>query len=81
MLLSKLKLEMCLMLVLVPNVTRMTHSFSKNVLYNISTNGVVSDKLDRGRDDVEGMTIDAFIVAERDFHEMDNLDDCEFIND
>ena len=67
--------------VLVPNVTRMTHSFSKNVPYNISTNEVVSDKLGRARNDVEGMTIDASIIAERDLHEMDNLDDCEFIND
>ena len=54
--------------------------FSKNVPYNISTNEVVSDKLGRARDDVEGMTIDAFIIAERDLHEMDNLDDCDFIN-
>nr|POE78852.1 hypothetical protein CFP56_59905 [Quercus suber] len=34
-----------------------------------------------GRDDVEGMTIDAFIISVRDLHEMDNLDDCEFIDD
>ena len=44
--------------ILVPNVTRMRHSFSKNVPYNISTNEVVSDKLGRARDDVEEMTID-----------------------
>jgi len=30
---------------------------------------------------VEGMTIDASIIGERDLHEMDNLDDCEFIDD
>ena len=54
--------------------------FSKNVPYNISTNEVVSDKLGRARDDVEGITIDASIIAERDLYEMDNLDDCEFIN-
>nr|POE50251.1 hypothetical protein CFP56_45852 [Quercus suber] len=58
-----------------------TYSFSENVLYNISTNEVVSDNLGWARDDVEGMTIDASIIAERDLHEMDNLDNCEFIND
>ena len=26
------------------------------------------------------MTIDASIIGERDLHEMDNLDDCEFID-
>nr|POE51477.1 hypothetical protein CFP56_47595 [Quercus suber] len=67
--------------VLVPNVTRMTHSFFENVPYNISINEVVSDNLGWARDDVEGMTIDSFIIAERDLHEMDNLDDCEFIDD
>ena len=71
---------MCLMPVLVPNVTRMTHSFSKNVPYDISTNEVVSDNLGWARDDVEGMTIDASIIAKRDIHEMDNLDDYEFID-
>nr|POE87659.1 hypothetical protein CFP56_51745 [Quercus suber] len=39
------------------------------------------DELCWGRDDVEGMTINAFIIGERDLHEMDNLDDCEFIDD
>ena len=58
-----------------------TYSFSENVSYNIGTNEVVNDKLGRARDDVEGMTIDASIITERDLHEMDNLDDCEFIND
>ena len=33
------------------------------------------------RDDVEGMTIDASIIGERNLQEMDNLDDCEFIDD
>ena len=27
------------------------------------------------------MTIDASIIGERDLHEIDNLDDCEFIDD
>ena len=58
-----------------------TYSFSKNVPYNISTNEVVSDNLGWARDDVEGMTIDASIIAERDLHEVNNLDDCEFIDD
>ncbi|KAK9999241.1 hypothetical protein SO802_018844 [Lithocarpus litseifolius] len=58
-----------------------TYSFSENVSYNISTNEVVSDNLGWARDDVEGMTIDASIIAERDLHEVNNLDDCEFIDD
>ena len=58
-----------------------THSFSENVLYNINTNEVVSDNLGWARDDVEGMTNDASIIVERDFHEKDNLDFCKFIVD
>ena len=58
-----------------------THSFSENVPYNINTNEVVSDNLGWTRDDVEGMTIDASIIVERNFYEKDNLDDCEFIVD
>ena len=58
-----------------------THSFSENVLYNINTNEVVSDNLGWARDDVEGMTNDASIIIERDFHEKDNLDFCKFIVD
>ena len=30
---------------------------------------------------MEGMTIDAYIIGPRDLYEMDNLDDCEFIDD
>ena len=41
----------------------------------------MSDKLGRARDDVEGITIDASIIAERDCHGVNNLDDCEFIDD
>ena len=40
----------------------------------------MSDNLGWARDDVEGMTIDASIIAKRDIHEMDNLDDYEFID-
>ena len=57
-----------------------TYSFSKNVLYNISTNEVLSDNLGWARDDVEGMTIDASIIAKWDRHEVNNLDDYEFID-
>ena len=56
-----------------------TYSFSKNVPYNISTNEVVSDNLRWARDNLEGMTIDASIIAERDFHGVNNED--EFIDD
>ncbi|XP_023893695.1 uncharacterized protein LOC112005636 [Quercus suber] len=58
-----------------------TYSFSENVPYNINTNEVVSDNPGWARDDVEGMTIDASIIAKRYLHEVNNLDDCEFIND
>ena len=58
-----------------------TYSFYENVPYNISTNQVVSDNLGQARDDVEGMTIDASIIAKRDCHEVNNLDDYEFIDD
>nr|POF10391.1 hypothetical protein CFP56_61459 [Quercus suber] len=57
-----------------------TYSFSENVPYNISTNEVVSKNLGWTQDDVEVMTIDASIIAERDLHEV-LLDDCEFIDD
>ena len=57
------------------------YSFSENVPYNISTNEVVSDNLRWARDDLDGMTIDASIIAERDHHGVNNLDDCEFIDD
>ena len=30
---------------------------------------------------MEGMTIDASIISLRDLHEMNNLDECEFIDD
>ena len=58
-----------------------TYSFYENVPYNISTNQVVSDNLGQARDDVEGMTIDASIIFEGDLHKVNNLDDCEFIDD
>ena len=58
-----------------------TYSFSKNVPYNISTNEVVSNNLGWAQDDIEGMTIDASIIAERDLHVVNNLDNCEFIDD
>ena len=57
------------------------YSFFENVPYNISTNEVVSDNIHWARDDLEGMTIDASIIAERDRHGVDNLDDCELIDD
>ena len=58
-----------------------TYSFSENVPYNISTNEVVSNNLGWAQDDIEGMTIDASIIAERDLHVVNNLDNCEFIDD
>ena len=55
--------------------------FFENILYSFTSNDVGRDDLCWGRDDVKGMTIDAFIIGERDLHEIDNLDDCEFIDD
>ncbi|XP_050280569.1 uncharacterized protein LOC126721563 [Quercus robur] len=55
------------------------YSFSENVPYNISSNEVVSDNLRWAQDDLEGMTIDASIIAERDLHGVNNED--EFIDD
>nr|POE89145.1 hypothetical protein CFP56_74746 [Quercus suber] len=39
------------------------------------------DDLCWSQDDVEGMTIDASIIGPRDLHEMDNFDECDFIDD
>ena len=41
----------------------------------------MSDNLRWAQDDLEGMTIDTFIIAERDRHGVNNLDGCEFIDD
>ena len=73
---------MCLMPVFGPQREEDgVYSFSENVPYNISTNEVVSDNLRWARDDLEGMTIDASIITERDRQGVNNLDDCEFIDD
>ncbi|KAL0005927.1 hypothetical protein SO802_013488 [Lithocarpus litseifolius] len=58
-----------------------TYGFYENIPYSITSNDAGRENLRWGRDDVEGMTIDASIIRERDLHEMDNLDDCEFIDD
>ena len=57
------------------------YSFSENVPYNISTNEVVADNLRWARDDLDGMTIDASIITERDRQNVNKEDDCEFIDD
>nr|POF07988.1 hypothetical protein CFP56_55302 [Quercus suber] len=49
--------------------------------YVINGTDVGRDDLCWSRDDVEGMTIDASIIGPRDLHEMDNFDDCDFIDD
>ncbi|KAL0004203.1 hypothetical protein SO802_011764 [Lithocarpus litseifolius] len=58
-----------------------TYTFSENVPYNISTNEVGSDNLIWAQDDIEGMTIDASIIGDRDLHDDEFIDDCEFIDD
>nr|POF22030.1 hypothetical protein CFP56_74766 [Quercus suber] len=58
-----------------------TDEFLENIPYSLTSNDVGKDDLRWGRDDMEGMTIDASIFGPRDLHKMDNLDDCEFIDD
>nr|POE95709.1 hypothetical protein CFP56_40721 [Quercus suber] len=58
-----------------------TDAFLENIPYSLPNTDVGTDDLRWGRDDVEGMTIDASIIGPRDLHEMDNLDECEFIDD
>ncbi|KAK9987838.1 hypothetical protein SO802_028077 [Lithocarpus litseifolius] len=58
-----------------------TYGFYENILYSITSNDASREILRWGRDDVEGMTIDASIIGERELHEMDNVDDCEFNDD
>ena len=57
-----------------------TFGFYENVPYSVTNNDAGKENLRQDCDDVEGMTIDASIIGERDLHEMDNLDDCEFID-
>ena len=57
------------------------YGFYENILYSVIGNDVDKENLRWGRDDVEGMRIDASIIGKRDLNEMDNLDDCEFIDD
>nr|POF03249.1 hypothetical protein CFP56_55586 [Quercus suber] len=56
----------------------LTSSTSKAFNFPISR---ITGKPSLGSNNVEGMIIDASIIGERDLHEMDNLDDCEFIDD
>ena len=58
-----------------------TDEFLENISYFLTSTNVDRDDLRWGGDDVEGMTIDASIIGPRDLHEMDNLDQCEFIDD
>uniref|UniRef100_A0A7N2RD77 DUF4216 domain-containing protein n=1 Tax=Quercus lobata TaxID=97700 RepID=A0A7N2RD77_QUELO len=58
-----------------------TDEFLENIPYSLTSLDVGRDDLRWGRDDVEGMTIDASIIGPRDLHEMDDLDECEFIDD
>ena len=58
-----------------------TYGFYENIPYSVTSNDAGRENLRWGRDNVEGMTIDASIIGERDLNEMDNLDDFEFIDD
>ena len=58
-----------------------TYEFYENIPYSVTSNDASRENLRWGHDDVEGMTIDASIIGERDFHEMAVGDDDEFIDD
>ena len=58
-----------------------TDEFLENIPYSLTSPDVGRDDLRCGQDDVEGMKIDASIIGQRDLHEMDDLDECEFIDD
>ena len=49
--------------------------------YNVTSYDAGRENLRWGRDDVERITIEASIIGEGDLHEVDNVDDCEFIDD
>ena len=49
-----------------------TYEFYENIPYSVTSNDVGRENLRWDCDDVEGMTIDASIIGERDLHEMDN---------
>nr|XP_023870348.1 uncharacterized protein LOC111982961 [Quercus suber] len=49
-----------------------TYGFYENILYSVTSNDAGRENLHWGRNDVEGMTINASITGERDLHEMDN---------
>ena len=57
------------------------YEFYENIPYSVTSNDAIGENLRWSRDDVEGLTIDASIIGERHLHEMDNVDDCEFIDD
>lgn len=58
-----------------------TDEFLENIPYSFTSTDVGRDDLCWSRDDVEGMIIDATIIGPRDLHEMDNFDECDFIDD
>ena len=57
------------------------NGFYENIPYGVTSNDVVGENLCWDRDDVKGMTIDVSIIFEGDLHKVNNLDDCEFIDD
>nr|POE84281.1 hypothetical protein CFP56_71291 [Quercus suber] len=58
-----------------------TDEFLENIPYSLTSTDVGRDDLCWSQDDVEGMKIDASIIGPRDLHEMDNFDECDFIDD
>ena len=58
-----------------------TNSYCENVPYNIITDNAVFDNIGLVWANVEGTTIDAMIIAEKDLQEGDFIDDNDFIDD
>ena len=57
-----------------------TNTYCKNVPYNITTDNAVSN-IGLVRANVEGTTLDAMIIVEKDLQEGDFIDDNDFIDD
>ena len=58
-----------------------TYTYCENVPYNITADNAVFDNIGLVWANVEGTTIDAMIIAEKDLQERDFIDDNDFIDD
>ena len=58
-----------------------TYTYCENVSYNINADNVVFDNIGLTWVDVEGTTLNASIIDEKDLQEGDFVDDNDFIDD